>query len=76
MWYCEQCDEPLFSHSWQASALTNHQAYIDATQLFNTTTTARTCSACGHAHSSVDVSGNHWAALAEEAAVHQEHANV
>ena len=68
VWYCEGCDDVLFSVDYDGEHVPVQTAYADACETFNTSTADRTCRSCAHVHPPLDLSAFRWREIAAELA--------
>ena len=68
VWHCEACDAELYRSDYDGDRILVQAAYADACDAYNGSAALRTCKACGHAHSEIDVSAFHWRDIVAELA--------
>jgi hypothetical protein len=66
VWYCDACNKELFRHAYDGDTVLVQTAYADGCEAYNSA--GRTCGACGHAHTALDLSGFAWREIAAELA--------
>jgi hypothetical protein len=68
VWYCDACDAELHRSDYDGDSVLLQQAYADGCDAYNASASARTCTACGHVHSPIDLAGFTWREIVLELA--------
>src|SRR5215467_8669507 len=65
-WFCYGCGREIIREEFDTTERLPQAVYLEACQAFNASVQRRTCANCEQVHAEVDLTGNHWQAIASQ----------